>query len=125
MAMKNLLKEDDIKKALDQFKAVDSFDHKKFFDVVGLKALSAENVKLVFKALDVDASGFIEEEELKFVLKGFSADGRDLTDKETKAFLAAADKDGDGKIGIDGERTSAFKRAVPLKMIKHCALFFF
>ncbi|XP_016098920.1 parvalbumin-7 isoform X1 [Sinocyclocheilus grahami] len=101
MAMKNLLKEDDIKKALDQFKAADSFDHKKFFDVVGLKALSAENVKLVFQALDVDASGFIEEEELKFVLKGFSADGRDLTDMETKAFLAAADKDGDGKIGID------------------------
>ncbi|XP_016150725.1 parvalbumin-7-like [Sinocyclocheilus grahami] len=101
MAMKNLLKEDNIKKALDLFKAADSFDHKKFFDVVGLKALSAENVKLVFQALDVDASGFIEEEELKFVLKGFSADGRDLTDKETKAFLAAADKDGDGKIGID------------------------
>ena len=40
----------------------------------------------------------------RFVLKGFSKDGRDLTDKETKAFLAAADKDGDGKIGIDGER---------------------
>lgn len=37
------------------------------------------------------------------MLKGFSADGRDLTDKETKAFLAAADKDGDGKIGIDGK----------------------
>ncbi|KAG1939918.1 parvalbumin alpha [Pimephales promelas] len=101
MAMKNLLKDDDIKKALDQFKAADSFDHKKFFDVVGLKALSADNVKLVFQALDVDASGYIEEEELKFVLKGFAADGRDLTDKETKAFLAAADKDGDGKIGID------------------------
>ncbi|XP_059399390.1 parvalbumin-7 isoform X2 [Carassius carassius] len=69
MAMKNLLKEDDIKKALNQFKAVDSFDHKKFFDVVGLKALSADNVKLVFKALDVDASGFIEEEELKAFLQ--------------------------------------------------------
>lgn len=41
---------------------------------------------------------------LRFVLKGFSKDGRDLTDAETKAFLKAADKDGDGKIGIDGER---------------------
>lgn len=40
----------------------------------------------------------------RFVLKGFSKDGRDLTDAETKAFLQAADKDGDGKIGIDGER---------------------
>ncbi len=43
------------------------------------------------------------------MLKGFSADGRDLTDKETKAFLAAADKDGDGKIGIDGEKFSSLK----------------
>lgn len=39
----------------------------------------------------------------RFVLKGFSKEGRDLTDAETKAFLQAADKDGDGKIGIDGE----------------------
>lgn len=41
---------------------------------------------------------------LRFVLKGFSKEGRDLTDAETTAFLNAADKDGDGKIGIDGER---------------------
>ncbi|KAK1802083.1 hypothetical protein P4O66_004423 [Electrophorus voltai] len=101
MAMQELLKADDITKALDAFKAADTFDHKKFFELVGLKAMSAENVKKVFKVLDVDASGFIEEEELKFVLKGFSKDGRDLTDKETKAFLTAADKDGDGKIGVD------------------------
>ena len=38
------------------------------------------------------------------MLKSFAEDGRDLTDAETKAFLNAADKDGDGKIGIDGER---------------------
>lgn len=40
----------------------------------------------------------------RFVLKGFSEDGRDLTDAETKEFMKAADKDGDGKIGIDGEK---------------------
>ena len=39
----------------------------------------------------------------RFVLKGFASDGRDLTDKETKAFLNEADKDGDGMIGIDGK----------------------
>lgn len=39
----------------------------------------------------------------RFVLKGFATDGRDLTDKETKAFLKAADKDGDGKIGAEGK----------------------
>uniref|UniRef100_A0A8B9HHA3 Parvalbumin n=1 Tax=Astyanax mexicanus TaxID=7994 RepID=A0A8B9HHA3_ASTMX len=87
-------------------KTADTFDHKKFFEMVGLKAKSADDVKKAFLVLDADNSGFIEEEELKFVLKGFAADGRDLTDKETKAFLQAADKDGDGKIGVDGEMFS-------------------
>ncbi|KAG9340348.1 hypothetical protein JZ751_021461 [Albula glossodonta] len=101
MAMKDILKADDIKKAIDAFKAADTFDHKKFFEMVGLKTKSADDLKKVFLALDVDNSGFIEEEELKFVLKGFATGGRDLTDKETKAFLHAADKDGDGKIGME------------------------
>ncbi|KPP64910.1 parvalbumin-7-like [Scleropages formosus] len=101
MAMKDLLKADDIKKALDAFKGADSFDYKKFFNMVGLKAKSAEDVKKAFKILDVDNSGFIEEDELKHVLKGFSSEGRELTDKETKALLTAGDKDGDGKIGMD------------------------
>ncbi|XP_037553171.1 parvalbumin-7 [Nematolebias whitei] len=100
MVMTDLLKAEDIKKGLDAFAAV-TFEPKKFFETVGMKAMSAENVKKVFQVLDVDGSGFIEEEELKFVLKGFSKEGRDLTDAETKAFLQAADKDGDGKIGID------------------------
>lgn len=34
--------------------------------MVGMKAMSAENVKKVFQVLDVDGSGFIEEEELKY-----------------------------------------------------------
>ncbi|XP_065108882.1 parvalbumin 6 [Paramisgurnus dabryanus] len=101
MAMNSILNPDDIKKAVDAFKAADSFNHKRFFDMVGLKGKSADDVKKVFHVLDADNSGFIEEEELKFVLKGFATDGRDLTDKETKAFLQAADKDGDGKIGAE------------------------
>lgn len=43
----------------------DSFDHKKFFEMVGLKAKSADEVKKVFTVLDADTSGYIEEEELK------------------------------------------------------------
>uniref|UniRef100_A0A8D0H700 Parvalbumin n=1 Tax=Sphenodon punctatus TaxID=8508 RepID=A0A8D0H700_SPHPU len=102
MAMTDVLSADDIKKAMGAFAAADSFNHKKFFEMVGLKKKSQDDVKKVFHILDQDQSGFIEEDELKFVLKGFTPDGRDLSDKETKTFLAAGDKDGDGKIGIDG-----------------------
>ncbi|XP_067415524.1 parvalbumin alpha [Emydura macquarii macquarii] len=101
MAMTDLLGAEDIKKAVGAFSAAESFSHKKFFEMVGLKKKSPEDVKKVFHILDKDRSGFIEEEELKFVLKGFTPDGRDLSDKETKTLLAAGDKDGDGKIGID------------------------
>ena len=34
--------------------------------MVGMRAMTAENVKKVFRVLDVDGSGFIEEEELKW-----------------------------------------------------------
>ncbi|XP_061080004.1 parvalbumin 6 [Conger conger] len=101
MAMKDIVKAEDIKKAMDAVRAADTFNHKKFFEMVGLKIKPNEDLKKAFLALDVDNSGFIEEEELKFFLKGFATDGRDLTDKETKAFLQAADKDGDGKIGLE------------------------
>lgn len=43
----------------------ETFDPKKFFELIGMRAMSAENVKKVFQVLDVDGSGFIEEEELK------------------------------------------------------------
>uniref|UniRef100_A0A803TEM7 Parvalbumin n=2 Tax=Anolis carolinensis TaxID=28377 RepID=A0A803TEM7_ANOCA len=101
MSMTDVLSADDIKKAVGAFAAADSFNHKKFFELVGLKKKSHDDVKKVFHILDKDQSGYIEEDELKFVLKGFTAEGRDLSDKETKAFLAAGDKDGDGKIGVD------------------------
>ncbi|KAM4839909.1 parvalbumin alpha isoform X2 [Urocitellus parryii] len=101
MSMTDLLSAEDIKKAIGAFAAVDSFDHKKFFQMVGLKKKSADDVKKVFHILDKDKSGFIEEDELGFILKGFSADARDLSVKETKTLLAAGDKDGDGKIGAD------------------------
>ncbi|XP_066490205.1 parvalbumin alpha [Tiliqua scincoides] len=101
MAMTDVLSAEDIKKAVAAFAAAESFNCKKFFELVGLKKKNHEEVKKVFHILDKDKSGFIEEGELKFVLKGFTPNGRPLSDKETKAFLTAGDKDGDGKIGID------------------------
>uniref|UniRef100_A0A8C1S4Q3 Parvalbumin n=2 Tax=Cyprinus carpio TaxID=7962 RepID=A0A8C1S4Q3_CYPCA len=93
MAMNSILNTDDIKKALDAFQAVDSFDPKRFFEMVGLKAKSAEDVKKAFHILDADSSDCITST--------LQTDNLDLSDKETKAFLQAADKDGDGKIGAE------------------------
>ncbi|XP_044845932.1 parvalbumin alpha [Mauremys mutica] len=101
MAMTDLLSAEEIKAAVGAFSAAESFSHKKFFEMVGLKKKSQEDIKKIFHILDKDGSGFIEEDELKFILKGFTPNGRDLSDKETKTLLAAGDKDGDGKIGID------------------------
>uniref|UniRef100_A0A4W4F5I9 Parvalbumin n=1 Tax=Electrophorus electricus TaxID=8005 RepID=A0A4W4F5I9_ELEEL len=83
--------------------APESFCCKKFFQLCGLSQKSPKEVKDVFRILDDDHSGFIEEAELKFFLQRFVPGARVLTERETKAFLSAADDDNDGKIGIDGE----------------------
>ncbi|EHB06422.1 Parvalbumin alpha, partial [Heterocephalus glaber] len=101
MSMTDFLSAEDIKKAIGAFAAADSFDHRKFFQMVGLKKKSLDNVKKVFHILDRDKSSFIEEAELRFFLQAFAPDARELSAKETKTLLAAGDKDGDGKIGAD------------------------
>ncbi|KAM9327142.1 intraflagellar transport protein 27 homolog [Gastrophryne carolinensis] len=104
-SMTDLLSAEDIKKALSACAAAESFDHKKFFQLVGLKSKSKDQMKQVFEMLDKDASGFIEKDELCLILKGFAENGRTLSDKETTVLLNAGDKDGDGKIGLEGDST--------------------
>ncbi|XP_044835493.1 parvalbumin beta isoform X1 [Mauremys mutica] len=101
MAMTDILSAQDIEAALTSCKAADSFNYKSFFSKVGLKGKSTDQVKKIFGILDQDKSGFIEEDELQLFLQNFSSSARALTAAETKAFMAAGDTDGDGKIGVD------------------------
>ncbi|XP_069765680.1 parvalbumin alpha-like [Narcine bancroftii] len=101
MPMTDVLAAEDIKKALSACQDPESFNHKLFFQKVGLKNKPEKDVKEVFNILDQDKSGYIEEEELQFLLKGFAPDARDLSKGEIKKILEAGDEDHDGKIGQD------------------------
>ncbi|KAF7221067.1 parvalbumin 8 [Nothobranchius furzeri] len=101
MSISSVLSADAISSALKECQGPDSFCPKKFFQSCGLNKKSPQEVKKVFGILDNDASGFIEEEELKFFLQRFSPGARVLTEKETKGFISAADDDGDGQIGVE------------------------
>uniref|UniRef100_A0A8V5GSC6 Parvalbumin n=2 Tax=Melopsittacus undulatus TaxID=13146 RepID=A0A8V5GSC6_MELUD len=101
MSLTDILSPSDIAAALRDCQAPDSFTPKKFFQISGMSKKSSSQLKEIFRILDNDQSGFIEEDELKYFLQRFECGARVLTSSETKTFLAAADHDGDGKIGAE------------------------
>ncbi|XP_062859897.1 parvalbumin 9 [Trichomycterus rosablanca] len=101
MLLTDILSAGAIENAIKDCEAPDSFCYKKFFQLCGLSQKSPQEVKDVFRILDDDDSGFIEESELKFFLQRFVPGARTLTEKEAKSFMSGADGNSDGKIGVD------------------------
>ncbi|XP_070618012.1 parvalbumin, thymic CPV3-like [Erythrolamprus reginae] len=101
MSLSDLLSPSDIAAALQDCQAPDSFNYRKFFQLIGLSKKSASQIKDIFQILDRNQSGFIEEEELKYFLQRFQPGARFLTATEIEKFMAAGDHDGDGKVGAD------------------------
>ncbi|KAM6407499.1 parvalbumin, thymic [Rhynochetos jubatus] len=122
MAITDILSAKDIESALSSCQADDSFNYKSFFSTVGLSTKTPDQIKKVFGILDQDKSGFIEEDELQLFLKNFSSSARVLTSAETKAFLAAGDTDGDGKIGVEGINNSPYIKFTHRIAVKSCNL---
>uniref|UniRef100_A0A673AII6 Parvalbumin n=1 Tax=Sphaeramia orbicularis TaxID=375764 RepID=A0A673AII6_9TELE len=102
MAITDFLAASDITLAINACKAKDSFSPKTFFKTVGLSKKTPTEIERVFKILDQDKSGYIEQDELQLFLQNFSKGARPLTAAETRAFLLEGDSDGDGKIGWEG-----------------------
>ncbi|XP_028611979.1 oncomodulin [Arvicanthis niloticus] len=101
MSITDILSADDIAAALQECQDPDTFEPQKFFQTSGLSKMSASQVKDIFRFIDNDQSGYLDEVELKYFLQKFQSDARELTESETKSLMDAADNDGDGKIGAD------------------------
>ncbi|XP_034414446.1 parvalbumin 9 [Cyclopterus lumpus] len=105
MSLTSILSAEAIENAVKDCQAPDSFCYKKFFQLCGLSSKSPQEIKVVFKILDEDNSGYIEESELKHFLRQFVPGARTLTEAETKSFISAADDDSDGRIGAEEFQT--------------------
>ncbi|XP_056285966.1 parvalbumin 9 [Pseudoliparis swirei] len=105
MSLTSILSAEAIENAVKDCQAPDSFCYKKFFQLCGLSSMTPQEIRDVFKILDEDNSGYIEESELKFFLRRFVPEARTLTETETKSFIRAADDDSDGRIGAEEFQT--------------------
>ncbi|XP_006635229.1 parvalbumin-like EF-hand-containing protein [Lepisosteus oculatus] len=103
LAMGASLSDQDINRMPREMRLQGNFNYSKFFEYMQQFTTSEqqeESIKKAFKMLDKDNSGYIEWNEIKYILSTVpsSMPVMPLSDEEAEAMLQAADVDGDGRI---------------------------
>ncbi|KAF7236885.1 Parvalbumin-like EF-hand-containing protein, partial [Varanus komodoensis] len=97
-----------------------SFNYAKFFDYMQKFLTSDEreiHLRKAFEVLDKDGSGFIEWNEIKYILSTVPSNMPvvPLSDEEAEAIIQAADTDGDGRIDFQEFSDMVTKEKIPKK----------
>ncbi|XP_028675929.1 parvalbumin-like EF-hand-containing protein [Erpetoichthys calabaricus] len=103
LAMGASLSDQDLERLPREMRRQGTFNYSKFFDYMQQFKTSEdkeESIKKAFQMLDKDKSGYIEWNEIKYILSTVpsSIPVVPLSDEEAEAVLQAADVDGDGRI---------------------------
>ncbi|XP_075760181.1 parvalbumin-like EF-hand-containing protein [Pelodiscus sinensis] len=97
-----------------------AFNYGRFFEYMRQFQTSSEReeqVRKVFQHLDKDKSGFIEWNEIKYILSAVpsAVPAVPLSDEEAEAIMQAADTDGDGRIDFQEFSDLVAKEKIPKK----------
>ncbi|XP_047400508.1 parvalbumin-like EF-hand-containing protein isoform X2 [Sciurus carolinensis] len=97
-----------------------SFNYLRFFEYMRQFQASGQlesAIRKAFQTLDKDKSGFIEWNEIKYVLSTIPSGmpTAPLTDEEAEAMIQAADMDGDGRIDYEEFSELIKKEKIPRK----------
>ncbi|KAG7491238.1 hypothetical protein MATL_G00000890 [Megalops atlanticus] len=104
LAMGASLTDQDIDRIPRDMRLQGNFNYTKFFEYMRQFKTSSDQqedmIRKAFQVLDKDGSGYIEWNEIKYILSTVpsSAPIVPLSDEEAEAMIQAADTDGDGRI---------------------------
>ncbi|KAF3817166.1 hypothetical protein GH733_011566, partial [Mirounga leonina] len=106
LAMGTSLSDKDIEMLPTDMRHHGSFNYLKFLEYMQKFQASGQldsAIRQAFQTLDKDKSGFIEWNEIKYILSTIPSSGptAPLTDEEAEAMIQAADTDGDGRIDFE------------------------
>ncbi|KAL2764542.1 parvalbumin-like EF-hand-containing protein [Daubentonia madagascariensis] len=120
LAMGTSLSDKDIELLPMDMRHHGSFNYLKFFEYMRKFQTSGQLDSVIhkaFQALDKDKSGFIEWNEIKYILSAIpgSVPAAPLADEEAEALIQAADVDGDGRINYEEFSELIKKEKIPKK----------